>query len=113
MTGEQISQSLDVYTYLQKILDNNRVYRSNYSKGEPNLGKRGLYPKMGGGNNQLGLGKLSGESCYSDLDAINWLLFLADGENDLVTTAELSNLPFDMVEKIANRLYSHKMIDVV
>ena len=113
VTGEQISQSLDVYTCLQKILDNNRVYRSNYSKGEPNLGKRGLYPKMGGGNNQLGLGKLSGESCYSDLDAINWLLFLADGENDLVTTAELSNLPFDMVEKIANRLYSHKMIDVV
>jgi len=112
VTGEQICQSLDVYIGLQKILDNNCVYRSNYSKGEPNLGKRGLYPKMGGANKQVGLDKTSGNRNYSDLDAISWLMFLSDSSNDLVTIAEASDVPFDEIQRIASLLHHHKMIDI-
>ena len=110
VTGDQIAQSLDVYIYIQNILDKNRAYRSNCSRGEPNLGKRGLYPKMGGANKQLGLDKLHNRSSYSDLDAITWLLFLADGKNDLVAIAEASGVDFNVIEKMASLLHDHKLI---
>ena len=80
------------------------------SKGEPNLGKRGLYPSTGGGNKQPGSFQEASETGHSDLDAITWLLFLADGKHDLMTVAERSGIRFEKLAMIASRLEGHKLI---
>ena len=110
VTAGQIGEALSVYIELQKILDGNSPYQSTVSKGEPNLGKRGLYPSTGGGNKQPGSLQEASETGHSDLDAITWLLFLADGKHDLMTVAERSGIRFEKLAMIASRLEEHKLI---
>jgi aminopeptidase-like protein len=60
-----------------------------------------LYPKTGGGINQPAE---TSTPVTQDLDAITWVLFLADGATDLLTAAERSGLAFDRLVDAADRL---------
>ena len=84
--GESFSRYLDVID----VLERNRAYRNLSPKGEPQLGKRGLYRSVGGGSFTEG--------------PLLWVLNFSDGEHDLLTIAERSGLGFDEVAAAADAL---------
>ena len=107
VNGDQIVSSLELYEDAIYILNHNRLYRSTVPNGEPRLGSRGLYPMTGGGINQIGFIAEDGQN----LDAIGWLLFLADGDHTLIDIAERSELPFALLLQAANCLTSHGLLE--
>jgi aminopeptidase-like protein len=69
------------------VLENNRVYVNQKPKGEPQLGKRGLYKALGGNTDR--------RECEL---ALLWVLNLSDGRHSLLDIAERANLPFALVK---------------
>lgn len=83
----------DAYATLLAVLDRldgNARYLNQSPKGEPQLGKRGLYRATGGGS--------------SEELALLWVLNLSDGDHDLLRIADRSGLPFAEVRLAADRL---------
>jgi aminopeptidase-like protein len=84
--GESFSRYLDVID----VLERNRAYCNLSPKGEPQLGKRGLYRSVGGGSFTEG--------------PLLWVLNLSDSKHDLLAIAERSGLPFAQVADAADAL---------
>ena len=76
-----------------EVLEGNTIYVNQVGKGEPQLGRRGLYRKLGG---------------YSNIEqqqlAMLWVLNQSDGQNSLLDIAELAELPFAVIQNAANDL---------
>jgi aminopeptidase-like protein len=70
-----------------------------FPKGEPQLGRRGLYGALGGD-------KSSSERAMAML----WILNQADGGNSLLDIAERAGLPFAEVAATADVLKAHGLI---
>ncbi|WFP75888.1 DUF4910 domain-containing protein [Mesorhizobium sp. WSM4906] len=70
-----------------------------FPKGEPQLGRRGLYSALGGQ-------KSSGISSM----ALLWVLNLADGQHSLLAMAERSGLPFRELAAAARLLSDHGLL---
>ena len=85
-----LGESFERYLDLIEILERNRVYRNLSPKGEPQLGKRGLYRSVGGGS-------------FTEAPLL-WVLNLSDGSNDLLAVAERSALPFGEIADAADAL---------
>jgi aminopeptidase-like protein len=83
-----------------RVLEENRTFRNLQPKGEPQLGRRGLYRAIGG---------LPGRSGREM--AMLWVLNLSDGEHTLVDIAERSGLPFGIVSETAALLESHSLLE--
>jgi aminopeptidase-like protein len=81
-----------------ELLERDRVYRNLSPKGEPQLGRRGLY------------GSLGGEPDRSTELALLWVLNLSDGRHSLLEIAELSGLAFDAVSRAAEALLEHHLL---
>jgi aminopeptidase-like protein len=89
----QLADTLETLLAMVAVLETDGRYRNLAPKGEPQLGRRGLYGSIGG---------LPGED---DLRlALLWVLNLSDGDHDLLAIAERSGLPFDAVVDAAKRL---------
>jgi len=71
-------------------LERNRSYENLNPKGEPQLGKRGLYRAIAGGT--------------SEEEALLWVLNLSDGEHDLIGISARSGLPFRAIREAAEAL---------
>jgi len=110
VTGKQIKESLNMYRDVVNILDQNLFYCSTTPYGEPQLGKRNLYPSTGGAINQQGAAVSTN---HGELDAITWLLFLADGEHDLLAISERSGLRFSVLQQVAGRLVEAGLVESV
>jgi aminopeptidase-like protein len=89
--------------WLRRIVDvveGNRVYRSRNPKGEPQLGRRGLYATMGGqrtaGYDQMGL---------------LWALNLADGRHSLLDMAERAGFPFATIRAAIDALVAADLLE--
>ena len=67
VTQKGLQKSFDIYIKVLELLEQNKTYRSKFL-GEPNLGKRGLYPT------------LSNNSLVSDVKLLCDFLSLCDGE---------------------------------
>jgi aminopeptidase-like protein len=93
---EHLGDSFHAYLSIFAALERNRVYRSTNPKGEPQLGKRGLYRSVGGGS-------------FAEA-ALLWVLNLADGEHDLLAMAERSKLPFEQIADAAKTLEEHGLL---
>jgi aminopeptidase-like protein len=76
-----------------EVLENDRRYVNLVPKGEPQLGKRGLYPEVGGG------------AAQEEQSAMLWVLNQSDGQNSLLDIAERSGLSFGTVTAAAARLH--------
>jgi aminopeptidase-like protein len=74
------------------VLDMNRRLLNLSPKGEPRLGKRGLYRATGG------MAPATFES------ALFWILSLSDGAHDLVAIAQRSGIPFEIIDQAATAL---------
>lgn len=93
VSAERVLAAVDVATEALELFDERRPLTNTAPEGEPQLGRRGLFAKIGGT-----IGNASKESTYL------WLLSLADGDYDVVDVAARAGLPVDEVALAATRL---------
>ena len=99
---ESLSHSLAVLRRIVAVIEGDALYRSSNPKGEPQLGRRGLYAAMGGQR---------AASC--DQLALLWVLNLADGHHSLLEMAERAGLPFAAIRAAADRLIAAELLEIV
>jgi aminopeptidase-like protein len=97
---ESLADSFAVYRAVLGVLDGNRTYRNLCPKGEPQLGRRGLYRSLGGHLDAAGREM-----------AMLWVLNLSDGRWSLLDIAERSGLPFTTVRAAADLLLAHGLLE--
>jgi aminopeptidase-like protein len=83
------------------MIDRNGVPLNLSPKGEPRLGKRGLYGSVGGA--------APGEFEH----ALLWVLSLADGTRDLVAMTERSGLDFDLLARAGAALQHNGLLKII
>ncbi len=103
VTVEALLDSLKKLLGAIDILDGNRTYRNLSPKGEPRLGKRGLYRPIGG---EMGPGDF-------DQMALLWVLNLSDGAHSLLDIAERAEMPFDQIRSAAVALAEAALLEEV
>ncbi|MGD9850223.1 MAG: DUF4910 domain-containing protein [Nitrospirales bacterium] len=94
-----LMKSFQVYLDIIDILERDAVVHSLSPFGEPMLGKRGLYPMLGGGLRASGK-----DDPHQPLHTILWIAFLADGRHSLLNIAEKTGRSFKEVAEIAVQL---------
>ncbi|MBZ0296422.1 MAG: DUF4910 domain-containing protein [Anaerolineae bacterium] len=88
-----LADSFAKFLAIFDVLENNRTYLNLNPKGEPQLGRRGLYGSSGGASHRE-LNQM----------AILWVLNLSDGDHDLLAISERSGMPFEAIQYAAERL---------
>jgi aminopeptidase-like protein len=102
MRPASLEDSLAKLKQVAAIIEGDALYRSRNPKGEPQLGRRGLYRTMGGLSN-----------AGHDAMALLWVLNLADGEHTLLDMAERSELPFSQIRSAADALLAADLLEPV
>jgi aminopeptidase-like protein len=96
---ERLEDALDAVLEILDAFDADRRYVNLSPRGEPQLGRRGLYPQTGGAlarDEQL---------------AMLWVLNQSDGEHSLLDVASRSGLSLDVVRTAADRLHDAQLLD--
>jgi len=88
-----MSESVDAYYDIVKLLEANSLWKNTVMYGEPQLGRRGFFRTLG---SQI-------KSPEIDI-AMWWVLNLADGTNDLVAIAERSGISWKTLSLISEKL---------
>jgi aminopeptidase-like protein len=99
---ESLAHSLDVLRRVVAVIEGDAVYLSRNLKGEPQLGRRGLYTAAGG---HRGLD-------YDQM-ALLWVLNLADGRHSVLDMAERAGAPFATIRAAADALISAELLEEV
>jgi aminopeptidase-like protein len=90
---DAMEDTLEVCWEALQVLEADRRYSNRNPKGEPQLGRRGLYGQIGG---------------RSDTEqrqmAMLWVLNQSDGTHSLLDIAERSGLPFPLIAETATTL---------
>jgi aminopeptidase-like protein len=94
---EALADSLGMLLRVVEVVEANETYVNLTPFGEPQLGRRGLYRKVGG------------ES--SSEVALLWVLNLSDGTHDLLAIARRSGLPLDELRAAADALEAHELVE--
>jgi len=93
--GEALTSCLAIV----RALEGNRVYVNQSPKGEPQLGRRGLYRSVGG----------SMEARAREV-ALLWVLNLSDGQHSLLDISDRSGIEFDVLREAADALVQHELL---
>ena len=101
VTPERLEDALAAVLEILDVLETDRCFRNLAPRGEPQLGKRGLYRSMGG------------RAPEDEQMATLWVLSESDGEHSLLDIAEKSGLPYDVVRTSASRLHEAGLISAV
>lgn len=91
------------YQLMVKVI-NALEYNYHYKvlcKGEPQLGKRGLYPTI------------SQKGSYDSVLAMKDLLAYADGRNDFIGISEIINQPVDVLIPIINKMMDNNLLEAL
>lgn len=99
VSSKELAVSYEMIKSIIAMVENNRTYVNLFPKGEPQLGKRGLYEAIGGGN----------ESQKRQL-AMLWILNQADGSHDLLNIALKSGVSFDLLVEMSVPLLKSGLI---
>lgn len=81
------------YLEIIEVFERNAAFVNTSPKGEPQLGRRGLYRSMGGGS----------EGREREL-ALLWVLNLSDGDHSLLDIAERADVAFSTIADAADAL---------
>jgi aminopeptidase-like protein len=92
ISASQLEQSLEACKQVVELLESNRRYINLSPKGEPRLGKRGLYGSMGG------------RSPADRERAMLWVLNQSDGGASLLDIAQRSGIGFPALKAVADEL---------
>jgi aminopeptidase-like protein len=94
-----LAGSLETYLRVMAILEGDLVYTNLRPHGEPQLGRRGLYSKLGGDSRSKD-GRAARER---QLDLL-WVLNQSNGERSLLDVAERAGRPFAAIRAAADLL---------
>ena len=97
----QLAGSIRALAHMISVVDGNRCLLNLSPKGEPQLGKRGLYGSVGGGR--------PGEF----ENALLWVLSQSDGKSDLVGIAQRSGIDFEVLDHAAEALEQNGLVRTV
>jgi aminopeptidase-like protein len=98
VSAQALAGALQALAQIMGVVDANQAYQNLSPKGEPRLGKRGLYGMVGGG----GPGQFE--------QALLWLLNQSDGSQDLIAIAQRSQLPFAVLVQAAAALQTAQLL---
>jgi aminopeptidase-like protein len=101
VTAESLEDSLTKVLAIVEILEHDKVYVNLSPKGEPQLGRRGLYRNTGGSSPK------DYEMC------LLWVLNMSDGRNSLLDIAERAAMPFSTVKRAADALFDASLLSVL
>jgi aminopeptidase-like protein len=101
LKASSLEHTLEITSELVHLLETNRTCRNLSPKGEPQLGKRGLYGAMGGGG------------VAQQQMAMLWVLNLADGSHSLLDIASRAALPYRAVERAAADLEKADLLESI
>jgi aminopeptidase-like protein len=96
---KQLADSLQKVLAAFDVLERNRTYLNLSPKGEPQLGRRGLYGAIGGHSDKR-----------SEEMAMLWVLNQSDGSRSLLEIADRAGLPFETLARAAERLMEHDLL---
>ena len=96
---EYLADSFSTYLAVLNILENNKRYLNQNPKCEPQLGKRGLYQRIGGHD----------DSKAFQLSML-WVLNLSDGNHRLLDISNRSGLEFDLIKDATDILVEHNLL---
>jgi aminopeptidase-like protein len=111
VNGTQILEAIRVYQHAIEILDSNEQIKSKAPFGEPQLSSRGLYPTTGGAINQKSSSFKIDYQEVENIDLLTWVMFLADGDMDLISIAERSGHRFRDIKEMVAILRSQDLIE--
>jgi aminopeptidase-like protein len=97
---QSLVHSLGVLQKIVEAIEGDMTYRNRNAKGEPQLGRRGLWGGLGGLR-----------SVGYDQMALLWVLNLADGEHSLLDMAERSGLAFSSIRAAADALVNAELLE--
>jgi aminopeptidase-like protein len=95
----QLEGALEAALAILDVLDDDRSYLNLQPKGEPQLGRRGLYKAVGGGDPS------------TDQLATLWILNQSDGARSLLDIAERSGIAFADLQRVARRLVDAGLLE--
>ena len=96
---EELAESYATVWRILHILEREQKYRNLSPFGEPQLGKRGLYPTTGG------------KAASDAVMAMLWTLGYSDGEHSTLDIAETAGLTFDAIDEAATILGGAQLLD--
>jgi len=96
---EYLANSFSVYSSILYILEHNKIYVNRNPKCEPQLGRRGLYDKIGGASDSK-----------AKQMAMLWTLNLSDGEHTLLDISNRSKMPFSLIRDAAGTLAEYGLL---
>ena len=99
ISPEGLQGAYDVMVKVINALEHNFHYRV-LCKGEPQLGKRGLYPTI------------SQKGTYGEVRAMTDFIAYADGHNDLIDISNRIERPTDVLIPIANKLTENDLLEI-
>ncbi len=98
---EHLGASLERYLEIVRLLETNRRFKNQNPHCEPQLGKRGLYPTIGGAAGQ------------EQQLALLWVLNQSDGERTLLDVAERSGMTYAAILAAAEALENAGLLESV
>jgi aminopeptidase-like protein len=94
-----LAESFTIALEIIDLLENNKRYINENPKCEPQLGKRGLYRKLGGVEGNV------------DELALLWVLNLSDGAHSLLDIAERAGCAFNTIKRAADLLIDCNLLN--
>jgi aminopeptidase-like protein len=96
---ENLAASYQMIVAAIEVIENDKRFLNTSPKGEPQLGRRGLYDMIGGRRNVA----------QSNM-AMLWVLNLSDCEHSLLDIAERARIPFSVIAETARLLQSSGLL---
>ena len=97
---EALVEALTAVLEVLDVLEGDRTLVNLSPYGEPQLGRRGLYPTVGG------------RSADESVMAMLWCLALGDGRHTVLDAAERAGLPFATVRRAAQALAERRLLSL-
>jgi aminopeptidase-like protein len=97
--AEHLTDSFRWIVQTLDILERDRCLLNLCPRGEPQLGRRGVYGTIGGS-----------KEAWTQNMALLWTLNLSDGTHSLLDISERANLPFDKIASAAALLEGHRLL---
>lgn len=102
ISPDALNESFRLIADAIAVVEGNATFRNTVSKGEPQLGRRGLYGAIGGDK----------DTAAANM-AMLWILNLSDGEHSLLDIAERASLSFAVVRRTAELLERQGLLESV
>jgi aminopeptidase-like protein len=99
VSAPHLADSLATLLEVIDLVENDFRFVNLSPMGEPQLGRRGLVPSLGG------------KTAKDDQLALLWVLNLSDGTNGVLDIAERSGLPFDAIRRAIDTLTASDLLD--